>query len=1125
MGLAGTAQVFISRSSEVESYYDSSSELIVKDTIEEALPDIESLLLEPSRRHDLALAIQARTKQNHTYDHRVQRIVDDIVGLEKKGTRAEVNRITPRPTHKRRRILFVAHNIEGKRPGGGVEVYLNSLNRNMRQHYDVYILVPERLGNRTILELVLPDGSVTRHETRHSFSSEYISAPEIEAILFEIIIKCCIELVHFHHLMHLPISLPHVAKLAGARTVITVHDYYLICDNFNLVSYEGRFCEFNKRSATYCDMCLLNTKSYGVGTQVVRRNAIARILNSVDLIIFNTEYSRSLFRELYTIPDNKSAIIEMLMPEERYYPSVEDDDQDHSEYDAPLAVKIPGNFTSQKAALPLFNVMQALRDANIEFDILGREEDSVRQALDAAGNSKIRRHHGYQQSELAALLAGGDVSINFSIWPETYMISLSEAWAAGLVPIVSDLGAPAERVTHGVDGFVISHNDPGKIVEVLRVLEHDRSRMLPIKANIRQKRIVRTNEHVAMLNAEYERLMAPLVSRPISVRARERVSFDRFMYAERHVNNKWTDPTTLWDQDYNSRHLSQGWDMENVPAFPVANLPMKYAHLSRDVSDNFLCRKVKRIEERKISGGLRLEKEVRFRIDALRNRELVEIYHHCVVSGCEMVSPMRLVKETSGSIIVEINLSGLLSYNDESLIMVYDGLIVEYTNLDMLPDRSGVLSNDVVGFDQLPLEYIEGCDRLQRVGVRDGILSVEGWAFDPVAAQVPPECHLCIVDDSGQSLSFRVKRVSDSAIGIMRPIFGYSGFGWLCPTDHLQSLRSSHGGKLFIHVVQKVAGRRITSGMIAEISLDPLRPGQDGNQIAKIYLPETGYRDVSDGLRSLVPGISEGAVGYRKKLLAEAVDARMLASGEFYRGLSGEARRNLLTHYILGGERAGQAPMIDFDPGVYAKNNPEIADEPSLLLHYLEFGQKEGRISSKMSPPVLSKDANLIRPYLDKRYYHQQAFGTTRFSGDLAQHYIAFGEANNLLPNAEFDPAYYRKSNADIKRGTCLFAHYIVFGKEEGRRPSASSTIKSTHAERRADVLHTFDVEHYLKQVPYLVGTDIDPICHFFQHGVHNRLSPNPDFTREMPKANGSSVAQHFVEWSRRLRAHHREDQ
>ena len=54
------------------------------------------------------------------------------------------------------------------------------------------------------------------------------------------------------------------------------------------------------------------------------------------------------------------------------------------------------------------------------------------------------------------------------LWPETYSYTLSEAVASGFVPLVPDLGAPAERVRE--TGFGVVFPFPIEAEEVLSLI-------------------------------------------------------------------------------------------------------------------------------------------------------------------------------------------------------------------------------------------------------------------------------------------------------------------------------------------------------------------------------------------------------------------------------------------------------------------------------------------------------------------------------------------------------------------------------------------------------------------------------------------------------------------------------
>ena len=74
------------------------------------------------------------------------------------------------------------------------------------------------------------------------------------------------------------------------------------------------------------------------------------------------------------------------------------------------------------------------------------------------------------RDELPAGLSSCQVGLFLSLWPETYCITLSEAQMHGLIPIVTALGAQAERVVDRENGFHVPVNDPGAVLNALRRL-------------------------------------------------------------------------------------------------------------------------------------------------------------------------------------------------------------------------------------------------------------------------------------------------------------------------------------------------------------------------------------------------------------------------------------------------------------------------------------------------------------------------------------------------------------------------------------------------------------------------------------------------------------------------------
>ena len=96
------------------------------------------------------------------------------------------------------------------------------------------------------------------------------------------------------------------------------------------------------------------------------------------------------------------------------------------------------------------------------------------------------------------------VSMHNSIWPETYCLTLSEAWSAGLVPIVSDIGALGERVQDQINGYKFPPENIGKAVDILTFLSNNMSELVKVQHGNGQ--ITYANEHFKWLKEQYSNL-------------------------------------------------------------------------------------------------------------------------------------------------------------------------------------------------------------------------------------------------------------------------------------------------------------------------------------------------------------------------------------------------------------------------------------------------------------------------------------------------------------------------------------------------------------------------------------------------------------------------------------------
>lgn len=372
------------------------------------------------------------------------------------------------------KILFLAHNSVLSPSFGGVEAYINTLTKYLKNEYDVYWYVPYLGDDGVGVQLIGPDMQLVKTILlKTPFENWQLNCSEREDVFKNALQELDIQLVHFHHLAGHPPSLVRVAKEIGVRTVFTFHDYYSLCHVSNLVNFEGKYCHPDKIPMSTCDTCLNNKYAILPGSQQIRRGYWGELFKYVDGLIFNTQGGFDLVSKIYPeVASHPNVAILPVAIEEIIRPELPPKSSDE------LKVAILGNLNHHKGADVIIEAIERLTGENISFHFFGEIEKSYDEKIASSSNTKIYRYGRYPPGQIPKELFLCDVSLHASIWPETYVLSLSEAWAAGLVPIVSDIGALGERVIEGVNGLKVDVGSGDALTKaILRVQSGSNTRL------------------------------------------------------------------------------------------------------------------------------------------------------------------------------------------------------------------------------------------------------------------------------------------------------------------------------------------------------------------------------------------------------------------------------------------------------------------------------------------------------------------------------------------------------------------------------------------------------------------------------------------------------------------------
>ena len=282
--------------------------------------------------------------------------------------------------------------------------------------------------------------------------------------LFNLLSTAQLRLIIVHHLVGFPAAV--IRRLAtwvqAYKSIYYVHDFYAACPRINLIDAAEQFCDVAPLDV--CERCVAVGGTHGASR--------LRSLSPGD--------HRALFAELlqgfrYIVAPSESAAACML----RAFPEITIETIPHPESGSkfPTAprpgiddeVIILGAIGPHKGSAKLLEIAQRARllYPKLRFRVIGYT--NIDSDLIAVGNVIVTGR--YEQAQLPTLIAQskGRLALFLQNWPETYSYSLSEAVAFGLVPLVPDIGALAERVRR--TGFGMVFPFPIDAGQVLRLIE------------------------------------------------------------------------------------------------------------------------------------------------------------------------------------------------------------------------------------------------------------------------------------------------------------------------------------------------------------------------------------------------------------------------------------------------------------------------------------------------------------------------------------------------------------------------------------------------------------------------------------------------------------------------------
>jgi len=265
------------------------------------------------------------------------------------------------------------------------------------------------------------------------------------------------DVVHFHHYIFFGLDVLGLFKeLADCRTILTLHEYALIChhDGQMVKTRDLRLC--SHASPAECHACF---PEYSAGRFFLRTRLIGHQLEPVDRFVSPSKFLRDR-HVAWGLDPGRISVVENLLPPGFRAPAAVAADGTRQDR---IRFGFFGQLNRYKGALVLLDAVKHLPQEiadQVEIVLFGAKLEQQQQEFQDAVTRAIKDSRArvslfgpYQHGDLPALLRGVNWMVIPSTWWENSPLVIQEARVVGVPILASNIGGMAEKVRDGVDGL------------------------------------------------------------------------------------------------------------------------------------------------------------------------------------------------------------------------------------------------------------------------------------------------------------------------------------------------------------------------------------------------------------------------------------------------------------------------------------------------------------------------------------------------------------------------------------------------------------------------------------------------------------------------------------------------
>ncbi|MBI5575333.1 MAG: glycosyltransferase [Deltaproteobacteria bacterium] len=409
------------------------------------------------------------------------------------------------------RVLHVVHSFE---PKAGTELHTRRIIEENAGRIECSVLYPrimepwydalteEEEGGVFKIKMNL---NMVPIENTLKGSAVSLRSRMVERFFSETVLGSRADIVHFQHLQNFgSFQLPQIARALHRQVVMTLHDYFLLCPDWNMTLPDGPYCgKARAENEPDCIRCLASRHKairpdlpFDFGRFIEERNHLVReALEACDVLIAPSDFVKKQFVRAHG--EEVGGKIRVIPHGTEPYP-----------FDATykpgkrLRVAFVGNMTQAKGRDVFFEVARRLRNRPIRFRVHGGTPSGT----NATSRKNLEFMGTYERTDLPRLLQEADVVVIPPVWHETYCYTVDEAFRAGVPVIASRAGAIEERIRDGETGILVEMNDADGLEAAILKVESRREILATFRKNISKLRLKTDRANMAEYASLYESL-------------------------------------------------------------------------------------------------------------------------------------------------------------------------------------------------------------------------------------------------------------------------------------------------------------------------------------------------------------------------------------------------------------------------------------------------------------------------------------------------------------------------------------------------------------------------------------------------------------------------------------------